>query len=120
MLLTGRRWGLALAGCLWAEPAFSQVAAPDRQVYPAAYFAEFSPQTALDIATHTPGFVLVSGDEVRGFGGAAGNVLIDGARPASKSGGIEDVLRRIPAAQVERVEVIQGPRPRRRRVRISC
>jgi hypothetical protein len=108
MLLTGRRWGLALAGCLWAEPAFSQVAAPDRQVYPAAYFAEFSPQTALDIATHTPGFVLVSGDEVRGFGGAAGNVLIDGARPSSKSGGIEDVLRRIPAAQVERVEVIQG------------
>ena len=108
MLSTGRIWILALVGCLWAGPGFSQVVASDRQVYPAAYFAEFSPQTALDIARHTPGFVLVAGDEVRGFGGAAGNVLIDGARPSSKSGGIEDVLRRIPAAQVERVEVIQG------------
>ena len=33
--------------------------------------------------------------------------MIDGERPTSKSGGIEDALRRIPAAQVARVEVIR-------------
>ena len=32
-----------------------------------------------------PGFVLQEGDDdVRGYAGAAGNVLIDGQRPASK------------------------------------
>lgn len=80
----------------------------DTTIYPASDFADFNPQSALDIVERTPGFVLVEGDEVRGFGAAGGNVLIDGARPSSKSGGIADALRRIPAGQVERVELIRN------------
>lgn len=80
----------------------------DTTVYPASDFAAFNPQSAFDIVERTPGFVLIEGEEVRGFGAAGGNVLIDGARPSSKSGGIADALRRIPADQVERVELIRN------------
>ena len=97
-----------LAMVMLALPAAAEETPAKAQgIYEAAYFAPFAPQTAYDIATRTPGFALVVGDEVRGFAGASGNVLIDGARPSSKSGGVEDVLRRIPASQVERVEVIR-------------
>jgi hypothetical protein len=83
--------------------------APDTTLYPASHFTAFSPQSALDIVERTPGFVLIEGDDdLRGFGAAGGNVLIDGARPSSKSGGIADALRRIPASQVERVELLRN------------
>lgn len=55
-----------------------------------------------------PGFVLDDGDGSRGFAGAAGNILIDGVRVSSKSEGPSDVLARIPAAKVERIELIRG------------
>ncbi|HYE44451.1 MAG TPA: TonB-dependent receptor [Caulobacter sp.] len=80
----------------------------DTLTYPASFYAPYSPQTALDMVQRTPGFVLAEGEQLRGFGGGSGNVLIDGARPASKSGGLEDALRRIPASHVERVEVVRG------------
>lgn len=77
--------------------------------YERDFFQQFNPQTAFDIIERLPGFTLDAGnDDLRGFGGAAGNVLIDGERPSSKSGGIEDALRRIPASRVERVEIIRG------------
>lgn len=78
------------------------------EIYTADFFQRFRPQSALDIILQVPGFTFDKGEDVRGFGGAAGNVLINGARPSSKSGGIEDALKRIPAAQVERVEIIHG------------
>ncbi|MEM1188322.1 MAG: TonB-dependent receptor [Pseudomonadota bacterium] len=79
------------------------------QSYPRAFFNRFNPQTAEDLIDRLPGFTLDAGDdELRGFGGAAGNVLIDGERPSSKVGGIEDALRRTPADQVDRIEVIRG------------
>lgn len=95
------------SGQALAEEAASQPPS-DAASYPATFYAPFNPQTALDIVLRTPGFVLDEGQQLRGFGGAAGNVLIDGARPSSKSGGLEDALRRIPATHVERVEVIRG------------
>ncbi|WP_202843181.1 TonB-dependent receptor domain-containing protein [Luteimonas saliphila] len=74
--------------------------------YPAADFAPYAPQTALDMVRRTPGVVLDEGDEdIRGYGAAGGNVLIDGVRPASKAGVI-DALSRISASQVERIDVI--------------
>ena len=79
--------------------------------YPATFFANFQPTTALDMVDHLPGFSFDSGDQVRGFGGAAGNVLIDGARPASKDDGLESILRRIAASSVLRIEVIRGGAP---------
>ncbi|WP_262696435.1 TonB-dependent receptor plug domain-containing protein [Kordiimonas aquimaris] len=78
------------------------------QVYERSFFNQFTPQTARDMIDRLPGFTLDGGDNLRGFGGAAGNVLIDGERPSSKTGGIEDALRRIPANQVARIEVIRG------------
>lgn len=87
------------------------VAQPDAavQTYERSFFDRFNPQTARDMVDRLPGFTLDAGaDELRGFGGAAGNVLIDGQRPSSKVGGIEDALRRIPADQVDRIEVIRG------------
>jgi outer membrane cobalamin receptor len=47
-------------------------------------------------------------DGQRGLGGNAGNVLIDGVRPTSKTGGLTEVLKRIPADQVIRIEVLRG------------
>lgn len=75
--------------------------------YSAAFFDQFAPQNALEMILRVPGFTLQGGSDARGFGGTAGNVLLDGARPTSKNG-LEDVLRRIPATQVERIEVLRG------------
>jgi len=80
----------------------------DTDVYPAAFFDQYAPQNAMEMINRLPGFSFDQGDNVRGFGGAAGNVLIDGSRPTSKSGGLRSVLQRIPAAQVERIEIMRG------------
>lgn len=77
-------------------------------VYPSAFYEAFQPQTALDMLERTPGFLLSEGSSVRGFGGAAGNVLIDGQRPTVKAGGITEVLRRIGARQVDRIVLLRG------------
>jgi hypothetical protein len=79
--------------------------------YPAAFFAERQPLSAYDMVVRVPGFTFDGGDSVRGFGGAAGNVLIGGQRPATKSESLEDALRRIQASQVDRVEIIVGGAP---------
>src|SRR4030095_1286185 len=56
-----------------------------------------------------PGFSLDLGDvATRGFAGAAGNVVINGARPSSKAETLTDTLRHIPANRVVRVEVGTG------------
>ena len=75
------------------------------------YFRASAPATALDMVLRVPGFAIDSGDAVRGYAGAAGNVLIDGARPSTKNDTIETLLRAIPAGQVARLELIRGDRP---------
>lgn len=92
--------------CL-ASPARA-VEGGDRTVYPAAFFADFTPQTAHDMVRRLPGFAIDYGADLRGFGATGGNVLIDGRRPASKSGGLGEALSRIPAAQVKEIVVIKG------------
>lgn len=71
-------------------------------------FAAANPRTALDLVTRVPGFQLDEGDNARGFGGVAGNVLIDGERPSTKSESLSSILLRIPASGVERLELIRG------------
>jgi hypothetical protein len=75
--------------------------------YEAAFYTQFSPRTALDMVSQTPGFVLDLGeaDGRRGFEGSVGNVLIDGERPTAKGEGAGELLRGIPAARVERIEL---------------
>ncbi len=93
------------------SPASARSALPVDAVksYSRAFFDRFNPQTAQDLIDRLPGFTLDAGaDDLRGFGGTAGNVLFDGERPSSKVGGVEDALRRTPADQVERIEVIRG------------
>ncbi len=115
--------GVSLAVFADAEPAFAQSTAPATPaaatqagrttVYEAAFFAQYAPRTALDIAQRVPGFQLdlgaaQNGVDVRGFAGAAGNVVINGARPSSKAESLETTLARIPANRVTRVEVGPG------------
>jgi outer membrane receptor protein involved in Fe transport len=105
---------MAFAGfALCAAAGVADAAATPGAVitYPASFFASAQPTTALDILKLIPGFVFDRGKGVRGYGGAAPNVLIDGARPASKDDNVEDILRRVPAAQIARVDVIRGGAP---------
>ncbi len=76
--------------------------------YPSSFFIQYHPQNAYDMIDRLPGFSFDGGSDERGFGGNAGNVLIDGVRPTSKSGGLRGALIRIPVAQVEKIEIIRG------------
>ncbi|MEZ5920587.1 MAG: TonB-dependent receptor plug domain-containing protein [Parvularculaceae bacterium] len=80
----------------------------DRIIYLPRFFDQFRPITALDMVSRVPGFSIDAGSDVRGFGGAAGNVLIDGERVSAKSESIDTILGRIAAKDVARIEVIRG------------
>lgn len=105
---TCRRGALALLASLAACPAAAQTGGADEVAFPAEFYANLGAQNALDMILGTPGFVLDEIKAVRGFGGAAGNVLIDGERPTTKAGSMADLLRRIPAARVRRIVLIRG------------
>jgi outer membrane receptor protein involved in Fe transport len=79
--------------------------------YPAAFFTSLNSANALDMVSRIPGFTLDTGASVRGYEGAAGNVLIDGQRPSSKSDSIDQLLQRIPISQVDHIDVIRGGAP---------
>ena len=80
--------------------------------YPARYFERFHPNSALDMVRRLPGFTFQPGDPIlRGMAESAGNVVIDGKRIADKTFKLEDVLDRIPASQVDRIELIRGGAP---------
>ena len=94
----GIQLSAALLACSTAGDA--QEARPEgRTIYQAAYFSQFSPSSALEIVERVPGFTLeLALEEVRGFGQAAGNVVINGSRPSSKSDTLQTILARIPAS----------------------
>ncbi len=103
--------GLAIStaamALLAAAPSTAQTARAT--TYDAAFFTPFAPTNALDIARRVPGFALDEGNnEIRGFAGAAGNVVFNGARPSSKSESLATLLSRIPASRVVRVELAPG------------
>jgi outer membrane receptor protein involved in Fe transport len=88
------------------QPAPS--AAPEGvQVFEPAFFARFNPITADEMVRQLPGFTLDEGEDLRGFGATAGNVLIDGRRPSNKTG-LKDELSRIAARDVLRIELIRA------------
>jgi hypothetical protein len=122
--MTKAIWLAGAAACgLLAGPALAQTApaqdAPVGDVAPQgvlvfepAFFADSRPDTALDLIARLPGFAFESGDSgTRGLAGTAGNVLIDGRRPSTKSDSLDQILRRISAAGVARVELIRGGAP---------
>lgn len=93
-----------LAGPVVAQPAKAD---DGTATFPAAFFAQYNPVTAADMVARVPGFELRDGDDRRGFGGSAGNLLINGERPSSKTASSE-ILKRIPANNVVRVEVMSA------------
>jgi outer membrane receptor protein involved in Fe transport len=99
-----------LAATLAAAPVLAQPESGDAvTAYPAAFFARSQPVSAFDMVQLLPGFQLQEGKtELRGYSGAGGNVLIDGARPASKEETLETLLKRIPAGDVDHVELIRS------------
>lgn len=112
-------WLLFGANAARAEPPASSAPAPARDRggaasvrYAASFFADKNPKTALDMVNLLPGFTLSVGDtSMRGYTDAAGNVLIDGQRPATLQFTLDQVLQRIPVEQVDYIEVIHGDRP---------
>ena len=77
-------------------------------VYPSGYFTQFQPKTALDLVNQVPAFELDDGSDARGFGAAAGNILINGRRLTAKQDKPSATLSRIPASLVAEVELIRG------------
>ncbi|MBC6982211.1 TonB-dependent siderophore receptor [Caulobacter sp. 17J80-11] len=109
---------LAALAAAAAAPAYAQTAdaaAPAATqgvtVYPPEFFADSRPNSAWDMINRIPGFAFDNGAQVRGYAGAAGNVLIDGKRPTTKAEALSDVLNRIQAGDVERIELIRGGAP---------
>lgn len=101
-----RLFATVLPFFLWAQPALSQEGVT---TFTPADFASAVPANALEMVARVPGFTIIAADEdVRGYAGAQGNVLIDSAAPASKRESIHDILRRIPSRAVERIELIRG------------
>ena len=97
---------LAQAAVVVAAPAQNGVIS-----YPASYFAALQSQNANEMLGHLPGFTLDSGNSSRGYEGSAGNVLIDGQRPASKTDSLDEILKRMPIGVVERIDLIRGGAP---------
>ena len=110
------------AAMLWPSAAAAQTApadpalappptskpAGDKRVYTPADFARFAPKTAYDMLVQVPGFSIRSADQERGLGQASENVLVNGQRIANKSGGAIDQLQRVPASNVERIEIVDA------------
>src|SRR6185312_2470487 len=97
-----------LLACAFVPAAYAEDARENVLVYQAVYFADSRPNTAYDMIQRLPAFTFDDGNTERGFAGTAGNVVINGQRPTSKSDDLQSVLNRIPASNVERIEVIRG------------
>ncbi|MGK0297277.1 MAG: hypothetical protein ACI9XC_000879 [Gammaproteobacteria bacterium] len=77
--------------------------------YNANFFDQYQPQTVLDMVRQVPGFQLdESFNNTRGFSNATGNFLINDKRPSSKKDQAVTILSRIPANNIERIELIRG------------
>ena len=98
---------LALSVLTLASPVIAAPPVQSPTSFPAAFFTDVQPTTALDMLSRVPGFTLNEGDDVRGLAGSAGNVVIDGRRGGAKDEKLEDILGRIPARSVERIDLIR-------------
>ena len=76
--------------------------------YNASFFSRYQPATALDMVRQLPGFLLDNGESIRGFAESVGNVLINDKYPSAKQDTPTAILSRIPASQVEKIELIRG------------
>lgn len=89
-------------------PQAPTAASPGAQVYHRSDFARYAPKNAYDMLSQVPGFTIRESEQLRGLGQATGNVLLNGQRPSGKSDTIGTLLSRIPADNVERIEILDG------------
>jgi len=113
----------AISPVATAQDALPSTGQDSTVTYPATYFAEFDPYSVSDMLDRIPGInVARGGDSGRGGGGSSSSrgsdrrglgaggdqVLINGRRIAGKENEGSDQLSRIPASQVEYIEIIRG------------
>jgi len=79
-----------------------------KRIFTAADFARFAPRNALDMLRQVPGFIIREAIQERGLGQASENVLLNGQRVQSKSGGAIAELQKISASSVERIEIVDA------------
>ncbi len=79
-----------------------------RQAYAPADFARYAPKNAYDMLIQVPSFQIRDNENLRGLGQATGNVLFNGERPSNKADDMYTQLSRIPAGNVERIEIVDG------------
>jgi hypothetical protein len=94
-----------------AQQAPATAAAPataGKRTYVPADFARFAPKNAYDMLAQVPGFIIRAAEVERGLGQASENVLLNGERISSKSGGAAAELQKIPAGNVERIEIVDA------------
>ena len=119
MALTGAGLlaGLAVHAPAQAAQALTAAAAPapaeaSTQVYDRAYFAQYKLSNAEDMLRRLPGVSAIldttNVSQARGLGAGSEQILINGKRMAGKATSPTTTLRRVPAASVERVELIRG------------
>lgn len=77
-------------------------------IYPASFFQPYNPVSVNDMIDRIPGIRINNGGGGRGLG-SGGNLLINGQRLAGKDNSPRAHLGRIPAGQVERIEIIRDP-----------
>ncbi|WP_158213622.1 TonB-dependent receptor plug domain-containing protein [Sphingopyxis witflariensis] len=84
------------------------------QIYPRSFFDPYKPQNAEDMLRRVPGVAAIldtatagATTQARGLGSGGDQILIGGRRLAAKNQ-IVQMLRRLSAASVERVELIRG------------
>lgn len=87
----------------------SNAGMPGATTYLPEYFEQYAPRNALDMIVRIPGFTINGGnDQQRGFGEADQNVIVNGERFSSKSDNVRDLLQRISASDVIRIEIVDG------------
>jgi outer membrane receptor for ferrienterochelin and colicins len=84
--------------------------------YPASFFAQYQPYSVNDMLIRIPGINLAlggggaggNGGDRRGLGSGGDQVLINGRRIAGKGNEGNQQLSRIPASEVQYIEIIRG------------
>lgn len=79
--------------------------------YPASFFAQYQPYSVNDMLIRIPGINLAldgDGGNRRGLGAGGDQVLINGRRIAGKGNEGDQQLSRIPASEVQYIEIIRG------------
>lgn len=114
---------LAAAAILLASAASAQEPTTNNQstvTYPASFFAQYEPFSVNDMLNRIPGINLAlgggdtggpgssQGSDRRGLGAGGDQILINGRRIAGKENEGNSQLSRIPANQVQYIEIIRG------------